>query len=594
MSADPRFTVSLPDPTTHRFHVRLELPDSATASQTLVLPAWIRGSYLVRDLARHVLDLRAWRGTDPVEIERLDKSTFRVPAGPGALRIEYAVQAFDESVRKAFLDARRGFFNGSSLFYCPEGLRASRFEMVLERPVAEAYREWRVATTLPAADVDDHGFGRYVAEDYEALIDHPVELGRFRRVDFTADGVPHALVLSGRVEADFERIGSDLSKICAAQRAMFGGEPALDQYLFLTNVVPAGYGGLEHRSSSALICSRGDFVKAGQAQHKEYRNFLGLCSHEYFHLWNVKRITAQAFQESDLAREAYTRDLWHYEGVTSYYDDLMVLRAGVIDAPTYLDVLAEQATRLQRSPGRRRQTLADASFETWIKYYQPDENSPNANTNYYVKGALAALCLDLRLRRDSKVTLDDVMRRLWERHGREGLGVPEGGLEAVATELSGLDLKPFFDQVLRSTEELPLDPLLADFGVRAELRACTSAIDDGGRTNARNPLTWVGMRLRPGETTVQHVLDDSPALAAGLSPGDQLVAIDGLRLTGTQWTRRLESLVPGTAVSVHYFRGDELFSTTLVPRSAPLDTWTFTLAEAGGEVADRRRRWIGA
>ena len=594
MSTDPRFTVSLPDPTTHRFLVRLELPDSATASQTFRLPAWIRGSYLVRDLARHVLGVQAWRDETRVEIERLDKSTLRVPAGSGALRLEYAVQAFDESVRKAFLDARRGFFNGSSLFYCPDGFRDSRFELTLERPTGAAYREWRVATSMPAVEIDAQGFGRYAAEDYEALIDHPVELGNFRRADFVADEVPHALIVSGRVDADLARVTADLSKICATQRALFGGEPALPQYLFLTNVVTAGYGGLEHRASTALIASRADFPKPGQvAAHKEYRNFLGLCSHEYFHLWNVKRITAQAFQSSDLAREAYTRDLWHYEGVTSYYDDLMVLRAGIIDAPTYLDALAEQSTRLQRSPARLRQTLSDASFETWIKYYQPDENSPNANTNYYVKGALAALCLDLRLRRDSKVTLDDVMRRLWERFGREGLGVPEGGLETEAAQLSGLELKPLFDQLLRSTDELPLESALADFGVKAELRACTSAIDDGGRTNARNPQPWVGMRLRPGETTVMHVLDDGPALAAGLSPGDQLVAIDGLRLSGPQWSRRLESLVPGTAIPVHYFRGDELFSTTLTPRSAPLDTWTFTLAEVGGETAERRKRWIG-
>jgi predicted metalloprotease with PDZ domain len=595
VSAVPRFTVSLPDPTTHRFLVRLELPDSATDDQTFRLPAWIRGSYLVRDLARHVVEVRASRGDTPVAIERLDKSSFRVPAGSGALRIEYTVQAFDESVRKAFLDARRGFFNGSSLFYCPDGFRASRFELVLERPRGEAYREWQVATSMPAEEVDDQGFGRYAAEDYEALIDHPVELGVFRRFDFLADSVPHALVISGRVDADFARVTDDLSKVCAVQRTMFGGEPALSQYLFLANVVAAGYGGLEHRASTALICSRADFPKPGQAAaSKEYRNFLGLCSHEYFHLWNVKRITAQSFQDSDLAREAYTRDLWHYEGVTSYYDDLFVLRAGLIDAPTYLDVLAEQATRLQRAPARLRQTLADASFETWIKYYQPDENSPNASTNYYVKGALAALCLDLRLRRDSKVTLDDVMRRLWERYGREGRGVPEGGLEAAAAELSGLDLRPLFDQLLRSTGELPLEASLADFGVTAELRACTSAIDDGGRTNARNPQPWVGMRLRPGETTVMHVLDDGPALAAGLSPGDQIVAIDGLRLTGPQWSRRVDALVPGRPVPVHYFRGDELFSTTLVPRSAPLDTWTFTLADVGGEAAERRKRWIGA
>jgi len=594
VSADPRYTVSLPDPATHRYLVRCDLPGTATQALSFRLPAWIRGSYLVRDLAKHVFDVQAWRNDQSVTIERLDKSTFTVAAGAGALRLEYTVNAFDESVRKAFLDTRRGFFNGSSLFYCPDGFRDSRFEVMIEAPRGAAFRDWKIATAMPAVDVDAQGFGLYAAENYEALIDHPFELGTFRRFEFEADGVPHALVISGRVEADFTRVTTDLSKICAVQRTMFGSEPALDRYLFLTNVVAAGYGGLEHRASTALISSRADFPRPGQpAQSKEYRGFLGLCSHEYFHLWNVKRITAQSFQRSDLAREAYTRDLWHYEGVTSYYDDLFVLRAGVIDAPTYLDALAEQATRLQRSPARTRHTLADASFETWIKYYQPDENSLNASTNYYVKGALAALCVDLRLRRDTAATLDDVMRALWTRYGREGRGVPEGGLETVAADVSGLDLRPLFDQLLRSTEELPLEASLADFGVKAELRACTSAIDDGGRTHAKGAIPWVGLRMRPGDTTITAVLDDSPALAAGLSAGDQLIALDGLRLTAPQWSRRLEALTPGVAVPLHYFRGDELFITTLVPRAAPLDTWTFTLADADGEAAERRKRWIG-
>ncbi|MGQ0503475.1 MAG: M61 family metallopeptidase [Panacagrimonas sp.] len=375
---------------------------------------------------------------------------------------------------------------------------------------------------------------------------------------------------------------------------MFGHEPALDQYLFLTNVVASGYGGLEHRSSTALICSRADLPKRGQQSiSKEYRVFLGLCSHEYFHLWNVKRITAKAFLDSDLSREAYTRDLWHYEGVTSYYDDLFLLRAAVIDAAGFLDLLAEQATRLHRTPARLRHTLADASFETWVKYYQPDDNSPNASTNYYVKGALAALCLDLHLRRHSTVTLDVVMRQLWQQFGRDGVGVPEGGLEQTAGQVSGLDLRALFDRMLRSTEELPLQDLLAEFGVQAQLRACTSPTDDGGRTHARGTMPWVGLRMRPGETTISHVIDDSPALAAGLSPGDQLVALDGLRLSGPQWSRRLEALTPGVAVPVHYFRGDELLSTTLVPGPAPLDTWTFTLLDVTGAVADRRRQWLG-
>lgn len=590
------FSVVIADPRAHRFDVRCRI-EGLQGPVRFRLPGWIRGSYLVRDFAKHILDLRATRGGSRQRIERLDKNSFRVD-GSGTVELSYGVHAFDESVRKAYLDTRRGFFNGSSLFYCAAGCDKSRFEVRIERPTGGVCAGWKVATTLRAEQIDADGYGLYSAPDYETLIDNPVEIAPYQRYDFDVDGVPHALVLSGRVELDAARVTADLAKICHVEREMFGQQPArgpgLEQYLFLTNVVAAGYGGLEHRSCTALICSRGDFPRAGKAEmSREYRTFLGLCSHEYFHLWNVKRITAAAFAESDLSREAYTRDLWHYEGTTSYYDDLFLLRAGVIDAAAYLDLLAESATRLQRSPARLAHTLEDASFETWIKYYQPDENSLNASTNYYVKGALVSLCLDLKLRLESKVTLDDVMRVLWTRHGSQDIGVPEQGLATIAQEVSGLDLGAFFDSVLRSTDELPLAELLAEFGVSAVLRASTSPIDEGGRTASRNQGVWVGLRLKPGEASIAAVLSDSPALRAGLSPGDQLVALDGLRVTAQNWTRRLDAVDAGFEVRVDYFRGEELMSTTLTPAAAPLDTWTLTLDEADGDKLERRRKWLG-
>jgi predicted metalloprotease with PDZ domain len=586
-----RYQVSIPDPRSHRYALRCEL--RAQGPVEFRLPGWIRGSYLVRDFSKHVIGLRAWRNGREQAIERLDKRSFRL-AGDGEVVLEYEVNAFDESVRKAFLDTRRGFFNGSSLFYCPRGFEQARFEIRIDKPRDALCADWKLATTLTAVETDADGFGLYAAEDYEALIDHPVEMAAFQRYDFDVDGVPHALILSGRVELDAQRVTADLARICHVERELFRQQPQLDRFLFLTNVVGAGYGGLEHRSSTALICSRGDFPRVGKPElSREYRTFLGLCSHEYFHLWNVKRITAQAFLESDLGREAYTRDLWHYEGVTSYYDDLFLLRAAIIEPALYLDLLAESATRLQRAPARLVQTLEDASFETWIKYYQPDENSVNASTNYYVKGALVALCLDLVLRLRSTITLDDVMRTLWTRYGAPGIGVPEGGLAAVAQELSGLDLGGFFDRALRSTEELPLAELLQEFGIAATLRASTSALDDGGRTQSKAQVRWVGLRLRPGETGIAHVIAGSPAQRAGLSAGDQLVALDGLRITAQNWARRLDAYEPGARVELAYFRGEELLTTRIDIADAPLDTWTFTLAEADAERLARRQAWLG-
>jgi predicted metalloprotease with PDZ domain len=594
-----RYTVTPADPRAHVFSVRCELAAPNPLGQVFRLPGWIRGSYLVRDFAKHVSGLKAASADAPLEIERIDKASFRCAACSGRLTLEYSVYAYDESVRKAYLDTRYGFFNGSSLFYLPAGFENCRFEVNLQRPTDADCGDWKLATTLMPLQDEADGFGDYAAADYEELIDHPVAMGAFEQLDFEVDGIPHAMVLSGRYELDRARLTRDLVRICHVQRELFGQEPAvgsgLARYLFLTRVVGNGYGGLEHRSSTALICSRNDLPQPGQSDFtKDYRSFLGLCSHEYFHLWNVKRITAQAFLKSDLSREAYTRDLWHYEGVTSYYDDVALLRAGVLDPAAYLDVLAETMSRLARAPGHRLQTLAEASFEAWIKYYQPDENTPNATVSYYVKGALAALCLDLHLRRHSTVTLDDVMRTLWSRYGRDERGVPEGGLEAVAAEISGLDLKPQFDRWLRSTAELPLSELLAEFGVKTERRAAVSEADMGGRVTGKPVAAGLGLKLKPGETTVAFVTADGPAQRAGISAGDQLVALDELRLSAGNWARRLYNLQASRDYRVHFFRGDELLSATIRAEAPPLDTWTVTLSGAEGEVLARRKAWLGA
>jgi predicted metalloprotease with PDZ domain len=582
-------------PAAHLFRVRCELTASG-APLDLRLPSWIRGSYLVRDFAKHVVSVQATAAGASVPLERVAKDTLRLQPPAGTVCIESEVYAYDNSVRKAYLDLRRGFFNGSSLFYCPKGFEHARFEIQLRRPDDPACAGWKAATTMTPVAVDTEGFGLYSADGYEELIDHPVEMAPLQRIDFAVDGIPHSLVLSGRCDVDAGRLASDLTRICHAQRELFGQQPSMPQYLFLTQVTANGYGGLEHRASSALVTARDALPRPGETKlRKGYRGFLGLVSHEYFHLWNVKRIVPQAFAESDLRSEAYTRDLWAYEGVTSYYDDLMLLRAGILDAPAYLDVLAENATRLQRSPGRKRHSLADSSFEAWIKYYQPDENTPNQTVSYYVKGALAALCLDLRLRRDSTVSLDDVMRALWTRYGARGQPVPEGGIEAVACELSGLDLRAFFERLLRSTEELPLAELLADFGVNAALRHPSGPADEGGRGDSKSaPVPYLGLQLRSGDTAVAYVFAHSPGAHAGLAGGDQLVALDGMRVTAANWQRLQETLTAGRRIGLHYFRGDELLSAELTPAAPVADTWTLTLAEAAPEVLARRKRWIGS
>lgn len=590
-----RYVVDPVAPREHRFAVRCQVARPDPQGQLFSLPSWLRGSYMVRDFARHVVSIRAESAGSSVAITRVDKRSLRCAPVAADLELIYEVHAFDPSVRKAYLDLARGFFNGSSLFYCPQGCETAGFEVELRAPADAACADWKLATTLSAVETDARGFGRYRAQNYEELIDHPVEMAAFERIDFDVDGIPHALVLSGRCDVDRARLAADLTKICHAERELFGQEPALDQYLFLTNVVGSGYGGLEHRSSTALICSRRSLPRPGDAaQSKEYREFLGLCSHEYFHLWNVKRITAQRFAESTLAAEAYSEDLWHYEGLTSYYDDLLLLRAGVIDAPVYLDLLAQNATRLERAPGHRVQTLADASFEAWIKYYQPDENSPNATVSYYVKGGLLGLCLDLTLRLRSTTTLDDVMRAAWQRWGRDEVPVPERGLEALTQEISGLDLRAFFDSALRSTDALPLAELLSTFGVKVQHRARIGEQDGGGRVDGRAAASWLGLALRGGDIRVATVVSGGPAAAAGVHAGDQLVALDGLRVTASGWAAAQSQLQAGQRVVLQVFRDDELLALELTAAAAPADTWTLTLADdADAAALARRNAWLG-
>lgn len=589
-----RYRVELLDLHAHLYCVQLHLAEPDPAGQVFALPAWIRGSYLIRDFAKHVVRLRAECEGRWLACTRLDSRSLRCAPCAGPLTVHCEVHAFDPSVRKAFLDAERGFFNPGSLCYRAVGADATGCELELPVPTAAQCAGWRVYTAAEPVRVDERGWGTYRFEDYESLLDHPFALGKHRRIDFTVDGIEHALVLAGDGAADSRRLAEDLGAICIAQRNLFENRPPHRRYLFLCTLGASGYGGLEHRNSAALVAARDAMPRPGHgALRQGYRRFLGLVSHEYFHQWNVKGITPEPLAASDLSAPAYSRDLWAYEGVTSYYDDLLLLRANRVSAQVYLDLLAQTATRVQRAPGHAVQTLADASFEAWIKYYQPDEDSPNSTVSYYAKGALVALLLDLRLRRDGGIALDDVMRALWRRYGEPRVPAPEGALEVAAAELSGLDLRDFFDAALRSTEPLPLAESLADFGITAELRAARGEDDAGGRHAGEPAPVDLGLRLRPGSTQIAFLRRGGPAERCGLAAGDRLVAFDGERIGADNWNRRIRCLLPGQPVAVTWFRDDRLRECSLSPLAPEGDTWTFTPAVVDGDVAHRRRSWLG-
>ncbi|WP_267880163.1 M61 family metallopeptidase [Shewanella marina] len=317
-------------------------------------------------------------------------------------------------------------------------------------------------------------------------------MGEFTLAHFSAGGVPHDVVLTGRHFANMERLCQDLQKICEYQINLFGGKAPFERYLFLTTVLDNGFGGLEHRSSTALMCGRNDLpTSIDMPLNDHYRTYLSLCSHEYFHSWNVKRIKPACFTPYQLDKETYTRQLWAYEGITSYYDDLLTYRSGVVDNQNYLDMLSQTMTRVYRGQGRFKQSLKDSSFNAWTKFYQQDENAANAIVSYYTKGALFALFLDLTMRLDShgQLSLDDVMQVLWQEHGETEIGTNEQSHQEIAERLLGRDMSEEFSYLSR-TDDIPLAPLLERFGVELIYRSSTGVSDVGGKVSQVGIWIW--------------------------------------------------------------------------------------------------------
>jgi len=620
-AADLLYRIEAFDPKGHRFRVGLLMKGEALKREklTLKLASWIPGSYMIREFAKHVLSVDAFMidlgpGNDdanvqaenirriqslcghwvsPIGIFKSAKAQWEIAQtcdrswiassdkAAYAVYVEALIYAWDFSVRAAHLDQNHGFFNPTSLCLRLAGAEDIACEVDLIAPIAsEVVGRWQLATNLEPAPggAGPWSFGRYRANSYDELADHPVEMGAFSKFQFAACGVPHWLVVSGRHRFDADRVCHDLQKICETQIRFFdpSGKAPFERYLFLLTVSGDGYGGLEHRNSTALICRRDDLPPPNRQilsggtpsdAHDEpseaYRRFLGLASHEYFHSWHVKRIKPEAFIRYDFDCENYTRLLWVFEGFTSYYDELMLLRAGVVSKASYLKSLETTINQVLRNPSRHAQSLADSSFDAWIKYYRQDENAANAVVSYYAKGALVALCIDLLIREQSKerYSLDDLMRLLWTRYGSRACGdeagLPEDGLIPALLEACEIDSesqKRFIAREVTNwvegTVDLPLKRLLATAKVQVLQQSA-------------RPAHGLRYRTQQHEMVVTAVLVDSPAHRAGLSAGDQLLAIDGIRASDSVLKEALQRCE--SPIEIVAFRRDELFFTQLVP-----------------------------
>jgi len=595
------YTVGILDADAHLIDVQMDIANPDLAGQLVQLPNWIPGSYMIRDFSRNIVSISARCKSDRVELIKLDKSSWQAPAGLSSLSIHYRVYAWDLSVRTAHVDRTHAFFNGTSVFLCAQGFESVVHKVRLQRPEHDRDKQFELATTLPSASVDAGGFGEYEACDYDELIDHPVEMGAFKRIEFNACNVPHEVVFTGRCHFDEERVVRDLKRICEYEIGFFGSPAPYDRYVFLVMVVDAGYGGLEHRSSTALMITRENLpVKGDESMSDSYLNFLGLCSHEYFHNWNVKRIKPARFIPFELQAESYTQLLWFFEGITSYYDDLILLRSGLIDEERYLGVLAKTLTRVQRGPGRLTQSVTDSSFDAWHKFYKQDENAPNAIVSYYAKGALVALCLDSMMRQssDNAVTLDALMADLWQSWLDTQSGLSETEPQERVAVLLGQDVSEFFDSALYATDELPLKSSLGYLGVELTWAARRSEDDMGG---LKKPHTsdgasvparrWIGANMvdAPGGVRLTQVINGSPAERAGLSAGDIVVALGGFSVTKSEVENLLHRFSQETELRAHFFRLGQLSECLVSMESAPQDTAVL-------EISDKAslKNWLNA
>ncbi len=581
-----RYRVAMPEPHSHEFHVTMEIPPlPGRDTLDVVFPAWAPGSYLVRDFSRHVYDLEVHdRAGVAVPHERIDKLRWHLRAGGRPVTLRYRVFAFEASVRTSFLDDSRGFFNGTSLFFFVDGEIARPCVLAVEPPTG-----WRISTALPALRGQRHTLR---ARDYDELVDSPVEVGTHRLLAFRVGGTRFEVALQGHTNADLSRIIANLRAITRTTGAIFGGFP-FERYLFIIHAQSMRGGGLEHANGCTL-----DIAGLSFEDEKGYQSFAELAAHEFFHAWNVKRIHDRALGPFDYTKENYTRLLWFHEGFTEHMQALILLRAGLLQVERYLKDLADDWTHYVARPGRNLAPLSELSYEAWIKQYKPAENHTNRMVSYYDKGRWAGLVLDLTLRSATggRRGLPDLFRRLWLRHGARRRAIDASVIQREAEAIAGRSLALYFRRFIDGVAELPVPRLLRGAGVKARPRT-PAEYERGDKVKARRLLGWCGLSFAAnGEragAVVKNVVPGSPAWRAGVTFGDEVIAIGGTRATGATVGKRLADYAPGQEILIDYFRKDRLRMAKLRVARNPERKWIFAAdPEASAKAKRLRARWL--
>ena len=560
---DPiRYTLSFPAPQTHYVHVRAEVPAAGRDSVELSMAVWTPGSYLVREFSRHVESVTAESpGGIALRVEKTAKNRWRVATG-GALMVivSYRVYGREMSVRTNWIESDFAFVNGAPTFLTLAGEPRRSHEV----SIVPASGWTRSITALEPAvrpKPDTTAPHTYCAPDYDTLVDSPILIGNPELYEFSVDGVPHVLANAGDTTFfDSSRVVKDLEAIVRAHKEFWGSFP-YQRYVFINLLTEAG-GGLEHARSSVLMASRWS-----TRTRKAHLRWLELASHELFHAWNVKRLRPIELGPFDYEREVFTPSLWVVEGITDYYGDVLVLRAGRSSAQEFLDSLSDKIEELQTTPGRAVRSVTQASMDAWIKLYRPDENTPNTAISYYTKGAVVAFLLDAKIRRvtGGRRSLDEVMREAYGRYSATNGFTPDE-FRTVTEHVAGIDLGAFWRTAIEGTEELDYSEALEVFGLQFR--------PANGSPNGK-PKAWIGAttKIDADRLIVAQVKRDTPAFGAGLNVDDEIVAIDQVRVRTDRLDERLEQYTPGDRISLLVARRDRLLSLNVVLGAEPPRTW---------------------
>jgi predicted metalloprotease with PDZ domain len=592
MSTDISYTVSMSKPHTHLLEVEVLVKIAANLQvpneSDLIMPVWTPGSYLIREYERHVQDFAADANGRALDWTKVNKNTWRVRTnGARQWRATYRVYANELSVRTSELNSDHAFWNNAALLMYPDGrLNAPSTLRVVPQS------GWKVATGLPGVFGQPNTFH---AESFDILYDSPVEVSNFKELQFVVRGVPHRIVIDGEGNYDPERMRADVQKIVAAETALFGTIPYHD-YTFILHLRSNGGGGIEHLNSTALGFRRFNF-----STEKNYRDFLLLVAHEFFHVWNVKRIRPDALGPFDYTKENYTKLLWVAEGITEYYGNLMVRRAGLISDQIYLTHLAQQINDFQETPGRLVMSAEEASFDSWVKFYRPDENSVNSQISYYDEGELLGLLLDLDIRRrtNNAKSLDDVMRYLYTEFFAKGRNYTPADFQKACELIAGASLEQFFSRYVRGREELEpvYNQMLAGAGLRLEQAGMGIGVYNPDGPVRLKGFLGADLEDQPDGSfiVVESVRAGSPAYEQGLNAKDRIIALDGARVDKETFEALIAAKRPGDTVRLTVFRFDDLrtFDIRLAGRiDAPYRI--VPLANASAEQKRIYQAWLGA